>query len=439
MNVDVRPIKTAAECALAVNFAAARGNLPGVDTVAALREDAFLRFETEGLPNRRIEEWKYTDLRALMRDAKPLAGLPDAAAKLRAGEATAMLASIEARRIVFVDGSFTPELSDLEGLEPGLTIRSMASALAAGDPHVVTQLGQIVPTNDMAVALNTAFMGDGAVIDVAPGIALARPIHLVFVNAGREPGAVFLRSLATIGKGARAMLVESHEGSSEFQVNTALELKIGDEAHVDHIKITRAGALHVSTLMTAVGAHARFNEFLFTTGGALVRNQLFVRFEGNGTIAGIRGACLLRGRQHADTTLVADHVAQACTSREMFKSVLDEESRSVFQGKIIVRPHAQKTDAKMATHALLLSETAEADNKPELEIFADDVQCGHGATTGDLDQDLLFYLKARGIPEKEAQALLIQAFVGEAVEGIEHAGLRDTLMQEVGAWLDART
>jgi Fe-S cluster assembly protein SufD len=438
MNVDVRPIKTAAESALAVNFAAARGSLPGVDAVAALREEAFARFEADGLPSRRIEEWKYTDLRALMREAKPLAPLPDAAAKRRAGEAVATLASIEARRIVFVDGSFVPELSDLAGLEPGLTIRSMASALAAGDARVMARLGQIAPTTDVAVALNTAFMGDGAVIDVAPGVALARPIHLVFVNAGREPGAVFMRSLAAIGKGARAMLVESHEGSNGFQVNTAFELEVGDEAHVDHIKITRAGALHVSTLMAAVGAHARFNEFLFTTGGALVRNQLLVRFKGEGTIAGIRGACLLKERQHADTTLVADHVAQACTSREMFKSVLDEEARSVFQGKIIVRPHAQKTDAKMATHALLLSETAEADNKPELEIFADDVQCGHGATSGDLDEDLLFYLKARGIPEKQAQALLIQAFVGEAVEGIEHAGLRDTLMEEVAAWLDQR-
>jgi Fe-S cluster assembly protein SufD len=439
MNVEVRPLKTTAECALGVNFAAARGNLPGVDTVAALRDEAFRRFETDGLPNRRIEEWKYTDLRALMRDAKPLAPLPNAGAKRRAAEQSAMLASIDARRIVFVDGTFVPELSDLAGLEAGLTIRSMALALAAGDPQVVTRLGQIVPTPDIAVALNTAFMGDGAVINVAPGVALARPIHLIFVNAGQEPAAVFLRSLATIGKGARAMLVESHDGAGEFQVNTALELEIGDEAHVDHIKITRAGALHVSTLMAAVGARARFNEFLFTTGGEVVRNQVFVRFQGEGTIAGIRGACLLKGRQHVDTTLVADHVAQACTSREMFKSVLDGESRSVFQGKIIVRPNAQKTDARMATHALLLSETAEADNKPELEIFADDVQCGHGATSGDLDEDLLFYLRARGIPEKDAQALLVQAFVGEAVEGIEHAGLRDALMAEVGAWLGARS
>ncbi len=196
--------------------------------------------------------------------------------------------------------------------------------------------------------------------------------------------------------------------------------------------------MHVFTLMAAVGAHARFNEFLFTTGGSVVRNQAFVHFGGEGTIASIRGANLLKGRQHADTTLVVDHAVANCTSREVFKSVLDEEARNVFQGKITVRPHAQKTDAKMSTHALLLSDKAEADNKPELEIFADDVQCGHGATSGALDEDLLFYLKARGIPPKEAEALLIQAFVGEAVEGIEHAGLRDALIDHVVAWVATR-
>ena len=315
----------------------------------------------------------------------------------------------------------------------------MASALEAGDTRVLTRIGPISPTADTAMALNTAFMRDGAVIDVAAGVALARPIHLVFVAARKEASAVFTRSLAMIGKGARAMLVESHEGSSEQQVNTAMELDVADEAHVDHVKITAAGALHVSTMMAAVGAHSRFNEFLFTAGGAVVRNQIFVRFAGTGTIAGIRGASLLKGNQHADTTLLVDHVAEGCTSRETFKSVLDGESRGVFQGKIIVRPGAQKTDAKMATHALLLSDTAESDNKPELEIFADDVQCGHGATSGALDEDLLFYLRARGITQPEAEALLIQAFVGEAVEGIEHAGLRDVLMEQVVKWLNART
>jgi Fe-S cluster assembly protein SufD len=442
MNAEIHPIKTAAETALAANFAAAKGALPGAGAgaVAALREEAFRRFESDGLPHRRVEEWKYTDLRALMRDAKPLAGVPDAAAKARGRNAAAALASIEARRIVFVDGAFVPELSDLAGLEAGLTISSLGQALAAGDAQVLAHIGRVVPTDDVAVALNTAFMGDGAVIHVAAGIALARPVHLVFVNAGPEPAAVFARSLVVIGQGARAMLVESHEGAGDYQVNSALELKVGDGAHVDHIKITDegAGALHVASLMVQIGAHARFNEFLFTTGAAVARNQLFVRFAGEGAIAHICGASLLRGRQHADTTLVADHAVGDCTSREVFKSVLDGEARGVFQGKIIVRPRAQKTDAKMATHALLLSETAEADNKPELEIFADDVQCGHGATSGDLDEELLFYLKARGISAKEAEALLIQAFVGEAMEGIEHAGLRDALMDQVAAWLKQR-
>lgn len=440
MNAEVRPIKTAAETALATAFGAAKARLPGA---RALRETAFTRFEAAGLPHRRVEEWKYTDLRALMRDAKPLAAPPDGAAKARAQQAGAALAAIEGRRIVLVDGTFVPELSDLADLEPGLRIRSMAQALATGDAAVTQRLGSVVAGDDIAVALNTAFMGDGLVIEVAERAALTRPLHVVFFNAGTSAASVFTRSLALIGKGARAMLIESHEGApgSEYQVNTAFEIEVGDEAHVDHVKITGAGAgsLHVSSLMADIGARARFNEFLFTTASAVVRNQLFIRLRGEGTVAGIRGATLLTGRQHADTTLLADHVAGSCISRQVFKSVLDGESRGVFQGKIVVRPDAQKTDAKMAAHALLLSEDAEADAKPELEIFADDVQCGHGATVGALDPDLLFYLKARGIPTKEAEALMIQAFVGEAIDGIEHAGLRDTLIDHVADWLKRRS
>jgi Fe-S cluster assembly protein SufD len=440
MNAEIRPIRTAAETALSTSFAAEKARLPGVPES---REAAFRHFEAVGLPHRRVEEWKYTDLRAFMREARPLAALPDGSTKARARNAGAALAAVDGRRVVFVDGAFVPELSDLANLEAGLTIRSLAQVLASNDAAVAGELGKVVPTDDVAVALNTAFMGDGAVIEVQPGVALGRPLHLVFFNAADQPASVFTRSLVLIGKGARVMLIESHEGTtaSGNQVNTAIEIKVGDEAHVDHVKVTAdgAGALHIASLMASVGAHARFNEFLFTLAGSVVRNQIFVRFDGEGTVAGIRGATLLNGRQHADTTLVADHLAGDCVSREMFKSVLDGESRGVFQGKIIVRPLAQKTDAKMAAHALLLSETAEADSKPELEIFADDVQCGHGATTGALDDDLLFYLKARGIPAKEAEALMIQAFVGEAIDGIEHAGLRDTLIEQVGGWLKARS
>src|SRR5262245_22481510 len=207
MNAEVHPIKTAAETALAQSFATVKRALPGVGAVGALREDAFRRFEAEGLPHRRVEEWKYTDLRALMRDAKPLAGVPDAAAKARAKGVLATLPAIEARRVVFVDGALVPELSDLAGLEAGLTIRSMAQALAAGDGDLLAHLGRIVPTDDVAVALNTAFMGDGVVIHVAQGAALAQPIHLVFVNGGGEPASVFARCLLFFERGGRVILV----------------------------------------------------------------------------------------------------------------------------------------------------------------------------------------------------------------------------------------
>jgi Fe-S cluster assembly protein SufD len=441
VNAEVAIIKTAAETALAQAFSQARGRLPGDDAIAAQRAAAFDVFAKAGLPHRRIEDWKYTDLRALMREAKPLAAPPDAAAKARAKTAGALLGDVETRRLVFVDGAFVAELSDVAGLESGLTIGSLADALSNGDPTLSSHLGKLAPASDAAVALNTALMGDGAVIRIASGSTIARPIHLLFV-ASAKPAATFVRSLVVVEQGARAMLIESHEGpaNTDYQVNAALEIFVGDEAHVDHVKIIGEGAdaLHVSTLAAAIGARARFNTFTFTAGGAVVRNQLFLKFDGEDTVAGIRGATLIKGRQHADTTLVADHAARGCQSREMFKTVLDGEAHGVFQGRIIVRPHAQKTDAKMMTRALLLSERAEADNKPELEIFADDVQCGHGATAGALDDDLKFYLMARGIPQAEAEALLIRAFVGEAIEGIEHAGLREALMDAVVAWLEAR-
>jgi len=303
-------------------------------------------------------------------------------------------------------------------------------------------LGAMVPADDSALALNTALAGDGVVITVSPDVAVGRPIHLVFVNTGAAAAAMVTRSLVVVGKGARATFIETHEGQgqADYQVNTALQLVIGDEAQVDHVKVTREGkgAIHIGTLLAHVGARATLNEWTFTTGGAVVRNQLFVLLSGEGTTANLRGLSLLAERQHADTTLTVEHAAPECQSRELFKAVVDDKARAVFQGKITVRQHAQKTDAKMMTRALLLSDDAEADGKPELEIFADDVQCGHGATTGNLDDQLKFYLMARGIPEKQAEALLIQAFAAEVVEAIEHEGVRDALMEAIVGWLGQR-
>jgi len=439
MTAEITPIRTAAETGLAEAYAALRGGLAGGAAVAARREAAFRRFVAQGLPHRRVEAWKYTDLRALMHDAKPLAGPPDAAARARA--ATSMLASAGARRVVFVDGAFVPELSDLARLEPGLKIASLAQTLGRGETTAL--LGAAGPAEaDIAYALNTAFMGDGAIVEVADGARIERALHLDFVYGSAGAAAVFSRSLVTIGKDAGLTLIESHAGPDglDYQVNAALDVAVGDGARLERIKLIREGrdALHLSTLNAAIGARAEFIDTAFLTGGNVVRNQLFVTCAGAGSTLSLNGASLLRGKQHADTSLLLDHAVGGCRSRELFKSVLDGASRGVFQGKIIVRPGAQKTDARMMTRALLLSVDAEADNKPELEIFADDVQCGHGATTGALDDHLKFYLMARGIPEKEAEALLIQSFVGEAVEAVTHGGLRDALMEATVQWLSAR-
>jgi Fe-S cluster assembly protein SufD len=442
MSADVRPIKTAAETSLAEIFSAAKAKLPGKGAIARQREEAFQHFERQGLPHRRVEDWKYTDLRALMRDAKPLAQGPSAASKQHARTAGAVFAGLGARRIVIADGVFVPDLSDLSALESGLTITPLAHALANGDAHVVARLGANGPAQaNVAAALNTALMGDGAVIRLAQG-TLARPIHLVFVHSAEKPTIAFTRSLVEVGHDAQTVLIESHEGPDgvDYQINTALDVYLGDRARVNHVKLVNEGsaALHIATLAATLGASVEFNDFSFIVGGAVTRNQLFVRCAGENATLGLRGASLLRGHQHADTTLVLDHAMRGCTSREVFKSVLDAESKGVFQGKIIVRPGAQKSDARMMTNALLLSESAEADNKPELEIFADDVQCGHGATAGALDENLKFYLMARGIPEQQAESLLIQAFVGEAIEAISHDGVRDALMATVMKWLAAR-
>jgi Fe-S cluster assembly protein SufD len=435
---QVSVLKTEAEQRIAAEWASAKARLPGP---TSLREAAFRRFETAGLPHRRIEEWKYTDLRTLMREAKPLAAAPGNAAKESARSAGVFLAGVDVRRLVFVNGAFVPELSDLAA-EPGLKISSLADALARGDADVSARLGAAsAAESDVAYALNTALMTDGAVIEVAPGTRVARPIHLVFVFAG-EPAAVFARSLVTVGEGARLTLLESHEGPDgvDYQVNTALDLVVGDAAKVDRVLIGTQGrsALHVSTLTGALGRAVEFRDFGFTTGGAVVRNQLFVRCGGADALLDLSAAAMLTARQHVDTTMVVDHALGGCRSREIIKSVLDGQSRKVFQGKIIVRPDAQKTDARMLSNALMLSADVEADNKPELEIFADDVQCGHGATAGSIDENLKFYLMARGIPASQAEALLIQSFVGEAIDTVTHEGVRDALSAAVLRWLRAR-
>jgi Fe-S cluster assembly protein SufD len=434
--------KTETGRALGEAFAVARDRLPGAGKVADTRREAFEAYERTGLPHRRIEDWKYTDLRALMREVLPLAVAPDAAALNRAAAALKLHAIDGVRKLVLVDGVFAPKLSDLSNLEKGLNIRTLREVLEAGEAALHAQLFAPDNSNPM-VALNSAMMTDGLVIEVADGAVLTQPLHVVHIAGGAAPSAMFTRSLLKIGKSAAATLVESYiaaAGAKTYQVHDSLVISIGDNARLDHIRLTEDSreAFNISSSVVTLGAHAHFNTFGLTSGSNVSRYQATITFAGEGSKVETNGVNLLNGRQHADTTLFMDHAVPNCSSREIFRAVVDDRGHSVFQGRIIVQPKAQKTDAKMMTRALLLSDEAEADNKPELEIFADDVTCGHGATTGALDESLLFYLRARGLSEKEAQALLIQAFVGEAIESIVNDILRELAIAAAQRWLAAR-
>ena len=434
--------KTDSGRAISDIFAVARDRLPGTGKIADARRQAFESYERVGLPHRRIEDWKYTDLRVLMRDVLPLAAAPDAAALKRADAAAKAHAIEGARRLVLVDGVFAPKLSDVGRLESGLSIRTLRDVLEADEAALHAQL--LAPDNsDAMVALNSAMMTDGLVIEIADGTALTQPLHIVHIASSALPAAMFTRSLLKLGKTAGATLVESYiaaDGAKSYQVHDALVLAIGDGALLDHVRLVEDSrdAFNISSSVVTLGTRAHFNTFGMTSGAGVSRYQAVIAVAGEHSRVETNGVNLLNGRQHADSTLFLDHAVPNCSSREIFRAVVDDRAHSVFQGRIIVRPKAQKTDAKMMTRALLLSDEAEADNKPELEIFADDVTCGHGATTGALDESLLFYLRARGLSEKEAQALLIQAFVGEAIEQIANDHLREMAIATAQRWLEAR-
>jgi Fe-S cluster assembly protein SufD len=439
MNVALAKVETGH--ALSDAFAGARAGLPGSGQVAALREQAYAAYEATGLPHRRIEDWKYTDLRVLMRAVLPLAAAPDAAALSRAAEALQLHVIDGVRRLVLVDGVFAPKLSDLGKLDKGLAIRPLREVLESNEPALHARLFALDNANPMQ-ALNGAMMTDGLVISVADGVAPAQPLHIVHV-ATSPASAMFTRSLLDLGKGARATLVESFiaaDGVDIYQAHDATVIQVGDGARLDHVRLIEDSreAFNIASSLITVGNKAHVNTFGMNTGSLVSRYQAVIEIAGTHSHVETNGVNLLNGRQHADTTLVMNHSAPDCVSREVFRAVLDDRSHSVFQGRINVRQIAQKTDAKMMTRALLLSDEAEASNKPELEIFADDVACGHGATTGALDESLLFYLRARGLSEKAAQALLIQAFVGEAIESIVNDDLRELAISAAERWLEAR-
>ena len=443
MNVAV--MKTKAEQGFTEQFDKAAGRLPGGKAVKAARADAIGKFSALGLPHRRIEEWKYTDLRSAIKEALPLAG--DSGAGATAADvivALGPLAHVDAHRVVFVNGAFRADLSDFADVE-SVDVTSLATALATSDKSAKALATPTGPAADATIALNTALMTDGAVLRVAKGAAVGKPLLIAYVRFAPTAELTAVRNVISIGDGANATIIEAHVSvpgsAAEAQINALTELTVGKSARVAHIKVTAdAGkTAHIATWNVALQRDATYRGFQFTSGAGLTRNQINAIYDGEGGKLDLSGVFLARGSSHVDTTLVVDHAVPHCESRELFKCVLDDDGRGVFQGKIIVRPDAQKTDGKQMAQVLMLSPNAEFDSKPELEIYADDVVCGHGATSAQLDEDLLFYCKSRGIPDDEARVLLIESFVGEAIDKIEHEETREAVSLLALQWLGAKS
>jgi Fe-S cluster assembly protein SufD len=421
------PIRTKAETALIAQFEALRREIPA-GVALRTREAAMASFAAAGLPHRRVEAYHYTDLRNLLREVAPLASAPpqEAGQSVQAGR---FMGDLGAHEIVIVNGRLVR--TDATALPKGI-------AVSASDETAPV----ILDGDDPVVALNTALARQTISVKIEKGRSLAQPLHVVCIQDAATPQAVFARIRVEVGAGASLTLLETHEGPRETptQANVAVEIAVGDGAHLEHARVDAQGdrALSLSSLGLSLARRATAVSLSLASGSAIARHQIRAVFVGEQAKLALAGVGMLDGAMHSDTTLVVDHAVPGGESRELFKTVVDDRATGIFQGKIIVRPHAQKTDGKMMSAALLLSEEASMNNKPELEIFADDVQCGHGATCGALDGDLLFYLMARGIPRKEAQALLIRSFLGAAIETLSHEGVRDAIGHLVDDWLERR-
>lgn len=433
----------AVPASVAEQFASAERFLPRAGTawLDDLRRESLRRFSHSGFPTQKVEAWKFTDLGRLA--ALDFDNVPATVGRaLTAADIARHRLSPDCRLAVFVNGEFRADLSDLARLR-GLDVLDFASA----DDEALRALAA-PPFEDQeprarALAdLNTAFMRDGAVIRIRPGAA-PEPVQVLFIGspAGRSP--VFhLRNLIRVEPGAVATVVETYVGHDDgaYWTNAVTRIDVGAGATLRHCKLQAEGAraIHVAGTSVRVGRGASYRMFAAALGGELARNELDVELAATDATADLTGVTLARGSRHLDTTIRLNHPQPRGTSRQEFRSVVDDQAHSVFQGAVRVAPGAQKTDARQLNHSLLLSATAAADTKPELEILADDVKCSHGATVGDLDRDSLFYLRARGIGEAEARALLIAAFIGHLIDGIEGETLQAYVRRHVDTWLGRR-
>lgn len=401
-----------------------------------LRREGLERFERTGLPTPRLEEWKYTNVAPLAR--VPFVPVGD---ESHSADVTGLLPAAgwdgeHPIRLVFADGAFAPELSSRSTLPEGLSIDSLAVRVREDGERLRTAIGRLARSEDDAlVALNAAHLADGAVVEIAPGAEIAAPIEIAFLNASPSPMLTHPRLLVVAGEGSRAVLVETHlgRGPAPYAANAVTEVSLGRAANVHHVRLQREGdeAYHLATIAVRQAAESRYDSTVFAIGSALSRTFIGVTLDGEKASCALDGLYLGRGDQHVDHHTSIDHPVPDTASRQLYKGILTDTATGVFNGKVIVREDAQRTDAGQVNRNLLLSERANVYTKPELQIYADDVKCAHGATIGRLDEDAIFYLRSRGIGAEQARTLLLYAFASEIVDRLTIQGLRDRLIDEV--------
>jgi len=407
--------------------------------LAELRREGAARFEALGYPTPRSEDWKFTDLAPVAR-AGLAAARPSSALTER--ELTPHLfGHAEWPRLVFANGRYQSALSRVAGLPAGARLGPLSALLAEAPELLEGTLGKLAvqPAAAALVGQNAAGFADGYALVLPVGAVVETPIHVLFVSDGRGAGAAFPRNVLALGANSAASLVESYVslGDGAGLTNTVTEARLAEGARLDHCKVQREGAeaFHLATFEAHQERDSYLNSFSFAEGAALSRTNIYTSLAGPGAHATLYGLYLGAGRQHVDHQTRIEHAAPNCTSWEVYKGILDGRAHGVFNGKVYVHPVAQKTDGKQTNKNLLLSDTAKVDTKPQLEIFADDVKCTHGATVGSLDALPLFYCRSRGIPEAEARTLLTYAFAADVLEEIRSRPVVDHLEELMRAWL----
>ncbi len=406
-------------------FETAIEKLPGHGdrNITSLRKSGLEKFQSSDFPHKRIEDWRFTNLAEFAKgfDATP------------ANEATSTVSSAfqSKHEIVFVDGEFNPSESKLNDLPTGVVVTALADELGKGAVFSLSE-----DEDRSLVALNTAFMRDGYCITLLENVKLSEPLVIRFINKSGSEGR-HLRNRLIMGENSTLCVIELHEGNGQYFVNPVTNISLSQGSKLDHYKFQNESvdAYHLAQTDVDIHENASYNNFSFSIGAKLSRNEFLNTILGSGGQSTLNGAYLMRGSQHCDTTTVTEHRVPENESRQIYKGVLDDHAYGVFQGKIHIFEDAQKVSGDQLSKALLLSDYAQVACKPELEIYADDVKCSHGATSGELDETALFYLLSRGIGKEEARRMLIEAFLGDVLDEIEHEEVKTFFEAQASLWL----